>query len=87
MLENDYFFLMVVEFAVSKQEKVKDYPWVEIQVNSALRLISVTKVIFEIKRLVEAKAYRKKFRQMSMTHCVLKRSRFCKSLNMHQNVW
>ena len=49
-----------LKFAVSKQEKFKDYPWVETPVNSALGHINVTKVISEMKRLVEAKAYRKK---------------------------
>ena len=32
---------MVLKFAVSKQEKVKDYPWVSTQVNSASGQINV----------------------------------------------
>ena len=35
-------FRMVLKFAVSKQEKLKDYPWVETQVNSALWHINFT---------------------------------------------
>ena len=40
---------MVLKFAVSKQEKVKDYPWVSTQVNSASEQINVAYVASLIK--------------------------------------
>ena len=36
---------MVLKFAVSKQEKVKYYPWVETQVNSSLGHINVSQAL------------------------------------------
>ena len=38
-------FLTVLKLAVSKKEKLKDYPWVETQVNSEVEHINVTHVM------------------------------------------
>ena len=40
---------MVLKFAVSKEEKEKDYPWVSTQVNSASEQINVALVPICIK--------------------------------------
>ena len=47
---------MVTKFAVSKQFKVKDYPWVSTQVNSASRQTNVAQEVDDAKQALETSA-------------------------------